>query len=304
MHDQYIEQVRLLLRALPAIAEEKVFALKGGTAINLFYRNMPRLSVDIDLVYLPLDDRETSLRNIDDVLNRIAQTLTQSNPDIRHQRIAGGGNNDTRIMISSGRSHVKVETSPVSRGTVLAPQTMKVAQVVEDTFGFAEMPVVAFEDLYGGKLNAALDRQHPRDLYDVKQLYENEGLTDDLFRVFLVYVASSSRPMHQLLAPNSVPLDSLYSDEFVGLTRETVSLAELEATRIRLFEDIRSRLIGNVATFLLSLHDAEPDFELIGFPDAERLPAVQWKLLNLRRLNLENPRKHAEQRRMLNALLG
>ena len=304
MHDRYVEQVRLLMRALPAIAEEKVFALKGGTAINLFYRNMPRLSVDIDLVYVPVEGRETSLRNIDDALDRVTHALTRQNPDMRHQRIAGGGNSDTRIMISSGRTRVKIETSPVSRGTVLAPQTLKVAQVVEDTFGFAEMPVVAFEDLYGGKLNAALDRQHPRDLYDVKQLYENEGLTDELFRVFLVYVSSSSRPMHELLAPNSIALDTLYSDEFVGLTRDVVSLAELEATRTRLVDDIRDRLRGKAATFLLSLHDAEPDFELIGFPDAGRLPAVQWKLLNLRRFRSANPKKHAEQRAMLNALLG
>lgn len=94
MHDRYVEQVRLLMRALPAIAEEKVFALKGGTAINLFYRNMPRLSVDIDLVYMPVEERETSLHNIDDALDRVTHALTRQNPDMRHQRIAGGGNNE------------------------------------------------------------------------------------------------------------------------------------------------------------------------------------------------------------------
>src|SRR3546814_14289480 len=104
-------------------------------------------------------------------------------------------------MVSSGRSQVKAETSPVGRGTVLAPQSLRVADVVEDTFGFAEMQVVAFEDLYGGKQHAALDRQHPRDFYDVKLLYANEGLTASLFRVFLVYVAASGRPMHERLAP-------------------------------------------------------------------------------------------------------
>lgn len=304
MHERYIEQVRLLMRTLPSIAEEKVFALKGGSAINLFYRNMPRLSVDIDLVYLPVEDRETSLRNIDDALNRIVDTLTLRNPDMRLQRIAGGGNNETRIMVSSGRAQVKVETSPVARGTVLTPQSLKVADAVEDTFGFAEMQVVAFEDLYGGKLHAALDRQHPRDFYDVKLLYENEGLTDSLFRVFLIYVSGSGRPMHELLAPTRVPLDALYTEEFVGMTRDVVSLDELEAARVRLLDDIRTRLTGDAATFLLSLHDAEPDFGLVGLLGADRLPAVQWKLLNLRKLKADNPRKHAEQRAQLKALLG
>src|SRR3546814_19341309 len=120
-------------------------------------------------------------------------------------------------MVSSGRSQVKAETSPVGRGTVLAPQSLRVADVVEDTFGFAEMQVVAFEDLYGGKLHAALDRQHPRDFYDVKLLYANEGLTDSLFRVFLVYVAASGRPMHALLAPARSSIEALYKE-----VRETV----------------------------------------------------------------------------------
>ncbi|WP_260683927.1 nucleotidyl transferase AbiEii/AbiGii toxin family protein [Rhizobium laguerreae] len=62
----------------------------------------------------------------------------------------------------------------------------RVSERVEDQFGFAEMQVVAFEDLFGGKLHAAVDRQHPRDLFDVKLLYEHEELTDPLFRTFLV----------------------------------------------------------------------------------------------------------------------
>ena len=72
MLDRYVAQVRLLLGVLPDIATETEFALKGGTAINLFYRNMPRLSVDIDLVYLPVADRQPSLEEIDDTFHRIA----------------------------------------------------------------------------------------------------------------------------------------------------------------------------------------------------------------------------------------
>src|SRR3546814_5545622 len=167
-----------------------------------------------------LSDRETALRNIDEALVRIVGTLARRSRDMRLQRIAGGGNNETRIMIGSGRAQVKVETSPVGRGTVLAPQSLRVADVVEDTFGFAELQVVAFEDLYGGKLHAALDRQHPRDFYAVKLLYANEGLTDSLFLVFLVYVSASGRPMHELLAPTRSSIEALYTEEFVGMTRE------------------------------------------------------------------------------------
>ena len=304
MRERYVEQVRLLVRLLPAIAAEEVFALKGGSAINLFYRDMPRLSVDIDLTYVPVEDRAVSLQHIDAALDRIMDSFGRGNRDVRLQRIAGGGNLETRIMASHGAASVKIETSPVMRGTVLPPVPMKVSDAVEDAFGFAEMPVLAFEDLFASKLHAALDRQHPRDLYDVHLLYENEGLTDDLFRVFLVYVCASGRPPHELLAPPAIPIEALYTEEFVGMTREEIALSDLETARTRLIADVRRRLTDNTAAFLMSLHDAEPDFALIDLPQAERLPAIQWKLLNLRRLKAEDPAKHAEQGEMLKALFA
>ena len=88
MLDRYVAQVRLLLSVLPDIARETVFALKGGTAINLFYRDMPRLSVDIDLTYLPVADRQSSLKEIDDAFNRIATAIAERNPRVRARRIA------------------------------------------------------------------------------------------------------------------------------------------------------------------------------------------------------------------------
>ncbi|NOX86110.1 MAG: nucleotidyl transferase AbiEii/AbiGii toxin family protein, partial [Chlorobi bacterium] len=54
---KYLAQVDLLLQIMPYVAKEEIFALKGGTAINLFVRDMPRLSVDMDLTYLPFDTR-------------------------------------------------------------------------------------------------------------------------------------------------------------------------------------------------------------------------------------------------------
>ena len=179
---------------------------------------------------------------------------------------------------------------------------MVASETVTEQFGFVEMNVLAFEDLYGGKLHAALDRQHPRDLFDVKLLYENEGLTDDLFRVFMVYVASSGRPMHELLAPTRPYREDLYDSEFSGMTRETISKNSLADTGRRLHVDIKSRLKDEVAHFLLSLHDAAPDFGLIGLPEAGGLPAVRWKLINLEKLKQADPAKHAAQRRALESL--
>lgn len=173
---------------------------------------------------------------------------------------------------------------------------------VEEEFGYAAMQVVSFEDLFGGKLHTAMDRQHPRDLFDVKLLYENEGLNDALFRTFLVYVASSPRPAHELLRPNLSRLDEPFAREFVGMTSIPATLDELVATRERLIADIGTRLDTNARRFLTTLHDGEPDFEAIGLPKAAHLPAVRWKLLNLKKLVAENPAKHKAYREELERL--
>lgn len=292
--EAYAAQVRLLIRLLPIIAREEAFALKGGTAINLFYRDLPRLSVDIDLTYLPVKERAASLNDIDQILERIARSI-DGMPGVSAQRIAGGGGGGTRVQARQDRALVKIETSPVTRGVVLPTRQMRVSPAVEDEFGFAETQVVSFEDLYGGKIHAALDRQHPRDLYDIKLLYENEGLTKELFRVFLVYLASSNRPPHELLDPNLIDIADTHDREFAGMTRQTATLDDLLMVRDKLIYDIRSRLAGKTAGFLRAMQSGEPNFELIGLPDAANLPAIQWKLFNLRRLIEQDPDKHASQ---------
>ncbi len=108
--EQYMRQVELLVRTLPFIARQDVFALKGGTAINLFYRDMPRLSVDIDLTYLPVEDRDATLAGIDAALDRIREDLLRNLRGVTVQRIAGGGNNDTRVLVRQGNIEVKIET--------------------------------------------------------------------------------------------------------------------------------------------------------------------------------------------------
>ncbi len=301
--EPYAAQVALLVRLLPIISEKKdVFALKGGTAINLFYRDLPRLSVDIDLTYLPVQERQASLVQIDETLTSIMEDINKV-PGLTAKRIAGGGGGATRISADDGNARVKIETSPVTRGIVGNTQTMPVCDRVAEEFGFAETEVVSFEDLYGGKIHAALDRQHPRDLFDITELYENEGLTDALLRTFMVYLASSPRPPHELLDPNNIDLTEAYKDEFVGMTRRSVELDELLAARSHLINDIQKKLGGPIAEFLVGLQEGKPDFELLGLSAASELPAVRWKLLNLNRLIENDPEKHKQQTDQLEKLL-
>lgn len=302
--DRYAAQVELLVRAIPVVADEPSFALKGGTAINLFYRDMPRLSVDIDLTYVPMDDRPTALANINSAFDRMVERANRTLPSVEAQRISGGGDGDTRLLLRGPAAEVKVEVSPVTRGTVGEPRIMRVTDAVEDAFGFAEMSVVAFEDLYAGKLCAALDRQHPRDLYDVELLYAHEGITDALFRTFLVYAACSPRPLHEIINPHMIEIDRAFALEFDGMTVDLVPLPVLLAARERLVRDLQARITGAAAQFLLSVHDGSPDFELIGLPAAAALPAIRWKLINLEKLRTANPEKFDVQRAALEAAVA
>jgi predicted nucleotidyltransferase component of viral defense system len=181
----YKRQVALLIRVLPLVTAEACFALKGGTAINLFIRDLPRLSVDIDLTYLPVAPRPQSLADINAAMKRIAGKIKTILPDAQ---IAETKTENTvvKLTVRSQGVQIKIEVTPVLRGCVFEPEMLSVKPAVEEAFGFAEARIVSFADLYAGKIVAALDRQHPRDLFDVRDLLANEGVTDDLRQAFML----------------------------------------------------------------------------------------------------------------------
>lgn len=295
-------QVALLVRVLPHVATETCFALKGGTAINLFVRDLPRLSVDIDLVYLPIEDRETSLFGIRSALSRIAQKIRKAIPDsiVTDSANAGG----TLVLIRQRNAQIKIEVTPVLRGTVHPTELKTVRPIVEERFGFAEIQVVSFADLYAGKLVAALDRQHPRDLFDVQHLLANEGIDDALYQAFLAYILSHNRPVHELLQPRLKDIKQVFEREFVGMTVSDTSLEMLLATREQLVAEISSCLDETSRLFLRSFHTFRPDWNLIGSPAIRNLPAIRWKLINLERLQAENPEKYETLLDELDAVLS
>ncbi|MDQ2835280.1 MAG: nucleotidyl transferase AbiEii/AbiGii toxin family protein [Acidobacteriota bacterium] len=295
-------QVALLVRVLPYVATETCFALKGGTAINLFVRDLPRLSVDIDLVYLPIEDRETSLIGIRSALGRIAQKIRKAIPDgvVTDSANAGG----TLVLVRQRNAQIKIEVTPVLRGTVHPTELKTVRPIVEEQFGFAEIQVVSFADLYAGKLVAALDRQHPRDLFDVQHLLANEGIDKTLYQTFLAYILSHNRPVHELLQPRLKDIRQAFESEFVGMTVSNTSLEMLLTAREQLVAEISSRLDKTSKLFLRSFHTFRPDWNLIGSPAISSLPAIRWKLMNLERLQTENPKKYQTLLHELDAVLS
>ena len=281
----YQNQVELLLNVLPVVAREEVFALHGGTAINLFVRNMPRLSVDIDLTYLPLDsgNRDAALQGIFDALERIKANLESQGLSVVHQE------DKYKLQVSSPKAQIKVEVNSTGRGTLAEPQKMTLCERAQTDFDvFVAMNVVPFGQLFGGKICAALDRQHPRDLFDVKYLLDNEGFTEEVKQGFILGLISSGRPLHEIIRPNFLDQRATMVNHFEGMSADPFSYEDFEAYREKLVDIIHSSLTERDKEFLLSFKKLTPNWEIHDF---ERFPSVQWKLKNLRDLKVQNPSK-------------
>ncbi len=285
----YKSQVSLLLSVLPEVAKETCFTLHGGTAINLFVRNMPRLSVDIDLTYIPVEDRATSFSNISIALLRIKATIEAVVPNVQviHKE------KELKLLIANRQAQIKLEVSQAMRGIVAPASEMELCEKAQNEFdAFCSIPVISLGQLYGGKICAALDRQHPRDLFDVKNLLQNEGFTNEVKTGFLFCLLGSKRPINEMLYPNLQDQRAAMANQFDGMSDEAFTYEDFEATRNLIIQTINEHLTEIDKQFLLSFENGTPDWSLYNFED---YPAVQWKLQNLRKLKEKNAEKHSAQ---------
>lgn len=283
VEERYRRQVQLLVQLLPIVAADDGFALKGGTAINLFDADMPRLSVDIDLTYLGLEVRNEALGNCRARMERLAKMIERQTPGTYVERQCGN-TDQLRLIARMDRSFVKIESSPVARGVVGSVEFRDIDPAVEEQFGYARIQCISRAELYGGKICAALDRQHPRDLFDVRRLMDGRGLTRDVFDGFLVSLLSSSRPLAEILSPNRKDLAAEFVDDFQGMTDVPVTLASLDQSREELIDRIGDLMTVSDSEFLLDFKRGEPDWDHFAYPHACELPAIRWKQLNLDRM--------------------
>lgn len=288
----FFKQAELMLRTISHISLEKCFALKGGTAINLFLRDLPRLSVDVDLTYIPIEQREKSLSEINLALDRICKSIAKAMPRAKIQLSYSSNKEISKIFIREEEVQIKIEPNFVIRGTVFPCVESSLSKKAEDLFGLSvSTPTLSLADLYGGKICAALDRQHPRDLFDIHILLKNEGITKGIRKTFLVYLISHARPMNELIDPPRKDLRRIFESEFAGMTSEPVLYEELLSAREELIAVLQKDLTTAERRFLLSIKEINPQWELLGIDGIEKLPAVQWKLANLKKMN---KKKHGE----------
>lgn len=303
MDKTYIETVRLLLEAGPLIFETPVFAMKGGTALNLFVQEMPRLSVDIDVVHTDYKvSRVEALAAISSALETARHRLAQMGLESETSSTKEG--DEIKLFVRRGRHQVKIEVNHVFRGTVLPVERLGLHPEARRLFTTEwTAPILAPAELYGSKLVAALDRQHPRDLFDLRPLFDQDGLTPDIVECFVCYLAGHNRPVHEVLFSRDHDLSAAFKNEFIGMTRDPITLEQLVAVRHQLKAQLPSALTERHRQFLLGLVAGKPDWQLMQCPHLGELPAIRWKVQNLDKLRRANPRKFAQQEGELRARL-
>ncbi len=299
MDEKYLNQVNLLVKVLNYTAKEECFALKGGTAINLFYNNLPRLSVDIDLTYVGFEEREKAVDNINSALGRIAKTLKSNG----YTAVLQGNKSEKKIICSNKEASIKIEPNYIIRGYVNKPKIMSVCEAVENQFSYAEIQIVSKSELYGGKICAALDRQHPRDLFDIKEYFENNSFDDELIKGFIVMLLSHDKPLHETINPNIKNQKEIFEKQFKGMTDKKFSYENHIETLQNLIKMVKE-YIQPYKQLLLDFVSLKADLSDFQIENIEKLPAIKWKFRNLYYLKENNLDKFKEQYDKLKDCLG
>ncbi len=297
MNKTFLAESRLVMDVLPFIAQEKIFALKGDTAINFFIRDLPRLSADIDLAYCPIESKNATLENANAAFERIVANLKSSlGVDVIVHKDEEG-EFISKIEVQSEQTRIKIIPDFVFRGTIYPVKEMKtpvrVSQVLERS---ASIQVLSFEELYAAKLLAILENQAPWDLFDMKLLWGQEGLSDEMIKALVVYLAAHARAPQELLNPVLQPFPADFSSSLSGLTSVVTDNEQLIKLRDLICKNIVTMLVDEEKHFLLSFFELEPKWELMELPiDIKELPGIKNKMLHLRKMALEQRKQTVEE---------
>ncbi len=286
MNRMYRQQVELLLRIVPTLEDVESFAIHGGTAINLYILDLPRYSVDVDLTYIPIKPREDSFADIHKNLTIIKEKVKTAVLDIVITE------KPNKIYCTRRGVMVKIEVSGTKRGLIEPTSIKPLCNAAQDEFETTNKArIVSLSQLYGGKITAALDRQHPRDLFDVKLMFDFITNFDQVKRGFLYGLLGGDRPIIESLQPNRVDHQETLVKQFAGMTKIPFSYNDYEETREKLIDFINSNLSLQDKEFLIAFEAGEELSRYTEYQEYLRFPSVRWKMQNIGKLKKINPAK-------------
>jgi predicted nucleotidyltransferase component of viral defense system len=285
INDIYNSQIKIILEVLPFVNKKKVFSLKGGTALNLFFWDMPRLSVDIDLCYLPIENRQETYTSIHHNLLELKNDIEQQLKCKVFSSFPLDGKREAKLVLEKNGINIKIEPNYILRGSLFEPVTLPISSVASSMYNVeVECKCLSKADLFAGKICAALDRQHPRDLFDIYQFLKNDNWDEQITEAFIFYLISHNRPIHELITPNIQPIMSIFKSEFLGMTRQKITLNELESARTELITKVNNVFSDVNKEFLVSIASGSPKWNLYSYPKIKDWPSVRWKLLNINKM--------------------
>ena len=286
---EYKERVKLLLQLIPVVSEIDNFAIHGGTAINLFVLDLPRYSVDIDLTFIPIKSREETFYEIRNHLTALKTKIKRLFPRIIIEE------KPNKLNCSLSGILVKIEVNGTKRGLIEPFSILPLCNLAQTEFEtFCEAKIVSFSQLYGGKISAALDRQHPRDLFDVKMMFDRINSFDDIRQGLLYSLLGGDRPIVESLAPNRTDQSDTLVKQFSGMTNTPFSYSDFEETREKLISFINENLTNKDKEFLFDFEAGDSLTKYTEYQEFLKFPSVQWKQLNINKLKSDNPTKHLQ----------
>lgn len=289
MNEIYKRQVALLIRIMPLVYQIKDFAVHGGTAINLFHKNMPRYSVDIDLTYIHIQEREESLRTIKEHLTILKKNIEKTIPNIK----VIPKYDIWKLQCTLNGATVKIEVNGTKRGVIGEIEEKILCQKAQQEFSMAcKARTVSYSQLYGGKITAALSRQHPRDLFDCK--YMEINTFNEVKDGFMLCLLGSDKPIIESLQPNDIDQSKVLENQFKGMSDIEFTYEDYEKTRKKLINQVNTSLTETDKAFILSFEAGNPDWSKCSAGDLSNYPSIKWKLQNIINLKETNPLKYKQ----------
>ncbi|MDR2232688.1 MAG: nucleotidyl transferase AbiEii/AbiGii toxin family protein [Tannerella sp.] len=287
MNKLYRQQVEMLLKIIPTLSGIESFAVHGGTAINFYVLDLPRYSVDIDVTYTLLKPREEAFAEIHKNLSIIKEKVKAMIPNIVIYE------KPNKIYCTQKGVMVKIEVSGTKRGLVEPYEIRPLCEKARTEFETSnKAKTVSISQLYGGKITAALDRQHPRDLFDVKLMFDFVTDFEQVKKGFLYCLLGSDRPIVETLSPNRIDRQATMVKQFSGMTDIPFSYSDYMETREKLIDFINSNLSQKDKEFLIAFEAGSDLSPFVDYQEYFQFPSVQWKFQNISKLKEINPNKH------------
>lgn len=198
-----------------------------------------------------------------------------------------------KLQCTHDGATVKIEVNGTKRGILGEVEIMELCPKAKEEFqANCKAHIVPYSQLYGGKITAALSRQHPRDMFDCK--YMKDQTFEDVKDGLILCLLGSDKPIVESLSPNNINQEEALENQFKGMSDIPFTYTDYEQARESIIKKVNDSLTNSDKEFLVSFEDGIPLWEKCCAGDLSQYPSVQWKLLNIDKLKKQAPDKHKE----------